>query len=66
MLCEECGTPTRVLTTYDDGSVIHRKRQCTNPECGWYCVSQERFVDHYYDVYTLREREKKRLNKEKS
>lgn len=60
MLCEECGTPTGVVTTYNDGQVVHRKRQCENKECGWYCVTQERFIDDYYDIPALRRRDTKR------
>jgi transcriptional regulator NrdR family protein len=58
MNCEDCGTRTVVRSTYDDGGTVHRKRQC--PSCGWYCVSQEKFVDAYYCVNSLRERERKR------
>ena len=67
MNCEECGTPTEVETTFNDGATIHRKRKCPNRDCGWYCVSQEKFVDDYYDICSLRRRvQKERLERAQS
>lgn len=56
MLCEECGSDTAVKETYDDGTTVHRKRQCVNQECQWRCVTQEKFVDDYYSPTALRRR----------
>ena len=48
MKCEECGSPTHVIETYNDGTTVHRLRQCLNHTCLWKCNSQERFVDDVY------------------
>jgi hypothetical protein len=56
MKCEECGGDTKVTQTLTLDDVVHRMRHCKDPKCKWRCVSQERYVDEYYDINSLRKR----------
>ena len=63
MKCDECGSPTHVTESFNDGTTIHRLRQCVNPECRWKCNSKEQFVDDVYSPTFMGKKARKEKQK---